>query len=313
MRRVSCILTGLVIVLVLAGCTSFREGIFSKAISLERGLAGMKPGSVKVGEQTIAYLERPGTGETVVLLHGFGADKDNWPRFVRRLPKEYRVIALDLPGHGDSSRLNSETYTIGFITRGMAQAVDALKLTRFHLAGNSMGGYVTMLYSADHPDRVITACLIDAAGIASPEKSDRELALKQGKNILIVSSKKEFDELLDYAFYSRPFLPWPVSSVLAEKAVASNAFNLKMWTDIASTKEGFDFTPRLPEIKAPVLVIWGDHDRITHVSAEKVIRERLPLAQSVVLKDCGHMPMVERPGETAGYYVDFLKKHPDAH
>jgi len=313
MKRLSSILICLVLVFLFAGCSSLKEGMFAKAISLERGMAGMKPGTVQVGNQTIAYLERPGTGETVVLLHGFGADKDNWPRFVRHLPKEYRVIALDLPGHGDSSRLYSETYTIGFITNGIAQAVDALKLSRFHLAGNSMGGYVTMLYSISHPDRVLTACLIDTAGIASPQKSDREIALEKGKNILIVSTDKDFDELLGYAFYSRPFLPWPVKPVLAKKAVAANAFNLKMWREIAPSKDDFDFTNRLPGIKAPVLVIWGDHDRITHVSAEKVIQEHLPCAESVVMKECGHMPMVERPGETAGYYIDFLKKHPYAH
>jgi abhydrolase domain-containing protein 6 len=312
MKSLSRIIICLVVFSLIAGCSSLKQGMFSKAIALERGMAGMKPGSVQVGDQTIAYLERPGTGETVVLLHGFGADKDNWPRFVKHIPKEYRVIAFDLPGHGDTSRLGNETYTIGFITQGFAGATDALKLTRFHLAGNSMGGYVTMLYSVNHPDRVITTCLIDTAGIASPQKSDREIALENGKNILIVSSNQDFDELLGYAFHSRPFLPWPVSSVLAQKAIASNAFNLKMWTDISPAKQDFYLNNRLHEIRPPVLVIWGDRDRITHVSGEKVIQELLPGTQSVVMKDCGHMPMVERPGETAGYYVAFLKKHPES-
>jgi pimeloyl-ACP methyl ester carboxylesterase len=264
---------------------------------------------VSIGNQTIAYLERPGKGETIVLLHGFGANKDNWPRFVRYIPKEYRVIALDLPGHGDSSKLSDQTYTIEFITQGMAQAVDALKLSTFHLAGNSMGGYVTMLYSVKNPQRVMTACLIDTAGIRSPQKSDLQIALGQGKNVLVAKTDMEFNGLLKYAFYSPPFIPWPMKSMLARKAVEASAFNQKMWNELAARTDGFDFTPRLSEIKPPVLLIWGDKDRITHVSSAKVIESHVPGIESVILKDCGHMPMLERPKETAGYYVSFLKKH----
>ena len=310
MKKVSSILLFLLSVLAIAGCTSMKQGMFNLGLSVERSMSGMKAGSVSTGSQTIAYLERPGTGETIVLLHGFGADKYNWPRFVRHIPKEYRVIALDLPGHGDSSRLPDQAYTIEFITQGVAQAVDALKLTTFHLAGNSMGGYVAMLYTDNNPQRVITACLIDTAGIRSPQKSDLQLSLEQGKNILVATTEEEFDGLLKYAFYSPPYIPWPGKQVLAKKTVEASAFNLKIWKDLAHEKDTFDFTPRLPEIKPPVLLIWGDHDRITHVSAAKVIESRVPNIESVIMKDCGHMPMLERPKETAGYYVAFLKKHP---
>ncbi len=309
MKRVLKLLPVLSLILAFTGCTSLKEGIFNSGLSMERGMAGMKPGSVTIGNQTIVYLERPGTGETIVLLHGFGADKDNWPRFVRHLPKGYRVIALDLPGFGESSKLPDQTYTIGFITQGMAKAVDALKIGRFHLAGNSMGGYVTMLYSVEHPDRVISLCLLDTAGIASPEKSDREIALEQGKNVLVVERDMDFDTLMTYAFNKQPFLPWPARTVLAKRALEAGAFNRKIWTELGRQKASFDFTPRLPEIKPPVLVIWGERDRITHVSAVKVLESGVPNVEAVILKDCGHMPMLERPKETAGYYVDFLKKH----
>jgi abhydrolase domain-containing protein 6 len=312
MKRVSIrfLSLSLLIVLLIAGCTSMKEGLFNWGVSAERSMSAMKPGSVSIGNQTIAYLERPGKGETIVLLHGFGANKDNWPRFVRYIPKEYRVIALDLPGHGDSSKFSDQTYTIEFITQGIAQAMDALKLTKFHLAGNSMGGYVTMLYSVNNPQRVITACLIDTAGIRSPQKSDLQIALDQGKNILVAETDAEFDTLLSYAFYSQPFIPWPGKSVLAKKTVEASAFHMKIWNDLKHDKDTFDFTPRLTEIKPPVLLIWGDRDRITHVSAAKVIESHVPGIESVILKDCGHMPMLERPKETAGYYVAFLKKHP---
>jgi pimeloyl-ACP methyl ester carboxylesterase len=308
-RVVSGFLSFLLSVLLISGCSSLKEGTYNFAISAERSISGMKAGSVSIGNQDIAYLERPGTGETVVLLHGFGANKDTWVRFVRYLPKEYRVFAFDLPGHGDSSRLSDQTYDIEFITQGMARTVDALGLSSFHLAGNSMGGYVTMMYCIKNPQRVISACLIDTAGIRSPQKSDLQISLEKGKNILVATTDKEFEDLLKYAFYSRPFIPWPVSSVLAQKAVEASPFNQKMWRDLAAQRDNFDFTPQLSMIRPPVLLIWGDRDRITHVSAAKVIERNIPRAETVIMKDCGHMPMLERPKDTATYYVAFLKSH----
>jgi len=307
MRTIVRTLAALVLIFLITGCASIKNGLYDLGISTERSLSGMKEGSVVVDGQTTAYLERPGKGETIVLLHGFGANKDNWVRFVRYIPSEYRVIALDLPGHGDSSRLNDRTYTISFITDGFAQGVDALGLTRFHLAGNSMGGYVSMLYNLRNPQRVATLCLVDTAGIVSPQPSDLQRALEQGQNPLIPSTEKEFYALMDYAFYKKPFLPWPVPSVLARMAVESSAFNKKMWTDINFQRS--DMAPLLPDLHLPVLVLWGDRDRITNVSTTEVLEKSLSSQDTVIMKDCGHLPMVERPKEAAGHYVSFLRKH----
>jgi pimeloyl-ACP methyl ester carboxylesterase len=295
------------IVLTVTGCASVEDAVFDAGMGMERALAGMKGSSVTVQGRTIAYLERPGKGETIVLLHGFGADKDNWPRFVRRLPKQYRVIAFDLPGHGSSFKDADAVYTIDFITRGLADAIDALKLERFHLAGNSMGGWVGAIYTAGHPDRVTTLALLDAAGTQSPEKSDMGRALEQGVNILVPSTEKEYSDLLGYAFNKRPFIPWPATDVLARRAVAEAPFRRKMFTDIH--REARDVKEVLPELNLPVLIIWGARDRIIHVSAARVFEYYLPKSETVIMQDCGHMPMLERPEETAACYSSFIERH----
>jgi abhydrolase domain-containing protein 6 len=278
-------------------------------ISSERSWTGLKLSSVSINGQVLSYLERPGTGETIVLIHGFGANKDNWIRFIRNIPADYRVIAFDMPGHGDNAKDAERTYSIDYLSASLGQAVDALKLDRFHIAGNSMGGYISILYTARNPQRVISMLLLDNAGLhpVSPQPSDLQIAVAKGLSPLTPTSEDEFSELMKYAFHKEPFIPWPITSVLAEKAIESNAFNKKMWIDLNT--HDVDLLPLLPTLNLPVLVIWGDRDRILHVSTTDILKRLLPDSEIIIMKDCGHLPMLERPRETAGYYVTFLSKH----
>jgi pimeloyl-ACP methyl ester carboxylesterase len=224
---------------------------------------------------------------------------------VRRLPGEYRVIAIDLPGHGSSTRDAQTTYTIEFIAQGFAAAAEELGLERFHLAGNSMGGYVGVLYSAHNPGKVLTLCLIDPAGAASPVPSDLQLAVERGENPLVPKSRDDFDILLSYGFHNRPFIPWPIADVLADRYVERSVFNEKMWTDIHRHWE--DISRYLGALDMPVLLVWGDRDRILHVSSVSVYRRHIPHLETVILEECGHLPMLELPKVTAHRYVSFLK------
>ncbi|HPI92742.1 MAG TPA: alpha/beta hydrolase [Deltaproteobacteria bacterium] len=297
----------LLMIVLMSGCSSAQESMYDAAISAERLISGLNEAYITIRGQKTAYLERPGDGETILLLHGFGADKDNWVRFVRYLPRQYRVIAFDLPGHGGSSRDDVKTYTIDFITEGFAEAADALDLKRFHLAGNSMGGWVSMLYTERNPERVITLGLFDTAGTASPEPSDLQAALDRGDNILVPETQEAFLTLMDYGFFNKPFIPWPVKSVLARRAVEDAPFKKKMWNDINLDRK--DIAPALPDLNLPTLILWGADDRIVHVSAVRTYERYLPRSETVIMKDCGHVPMLERPKETANYYVNFLDKH----
>jgi len=309
MKRISGIIFSLLLLACLCGCASVQDSIFHAGLSTERFLSGMEESSILVNGHKIAYLERRGTGETIVLIHGFGANKDSWLRFSKSVPKEYRIIALDLTGHGDSAREQDKTYTIHFITQVFADAADALKLGRFHLVGNSMGGWVGMHYANRNPERVITLGLFDTAGINSPEVSDIHKAILEGHNLLVPTSENEFYELLDYVYYKEPFLPWPFKQVLARQAVADSPFRLKMFGDIWGNPE--DMAPVLPHLRLPVLVLWGANDRLTHVSSVQVLERYLPNSRTVIIPDCGHAPMLEKPKETAQQYASFIRSHPD--
>ncbi|HNY66807.1 MAG TPA: alpha/beta hydrolase [Deltaproteobacteria bacterium] len=308
MKRIMLTLAAALLLLA-AGCTpSSQSSIYESLVAMDRSMSGLTESAVTVDGVTMSYLERPGTGEAVVLLHGFGAEKDNWTRFARHIPKDYRIIAFDLPGHGKSSKPEDATYTVEYFTQTFSAAVDALKLGRFHLAGNSMGGYVSILYTARNPGRVVDLCLMDTAGLFNaPRPSDLQIAMAGGESPLTPTTKAQFEELLDYAFHKKPFMPWPVKPVLARRAVERGPFVQRMFREFNAHL--VDPVPLLPGLKLPVLVIWGENDRILHVSTTEILAKNLPNEETVILKDCGHMPMLERPKETAGHYSSFIGKH----
>lgn len=294
----------------LSGCASFKHDMYDFMITQMLAKAKLKPGTVQIPGQALAYLERTGAGETILLIHGFGANKELWSQFIQKIPTDYRVIALDLPGHGDNIKNLDRTYTTEFMTTSVSQAVEALKLERFHIAGFSMGGYIAADYASRNPQKVITLCLMDNTGFhsISPQPSDLQVALEKGRNPLIPTSKAEFSEFVTYCFYKKPFLPWPIESVMEETIIEASDFRKKMFDELELFSKKDDLRSLLPRLDMPVLVIWGDHDRILHVSATEIIKPFLPNAEIVILKDCGHMPIIEKSQETAEYYTDFLNR-----
>ncbi|MCP4117581.1 MAG: alpha/beta fold hydrolase [Desulfobacteraceae bacterium] len=297
----------LVSLLFCTGCSIVEEPAFRFGLSMERSKSRMEKKSVMVEGRTLCYLEREGVGDVMVFLHGFGANKDNWLRFARYIPESYRVIAVDLPGHGESSLDFPGAYDVFSMERRLASAVDKLGLTRFHLAGNSMGGLVSLVYSQNRPEQILSLGLFDSAGVLTSVKSDFFKALDQGRNPLIVSTRKEYDDLLALCFEEEPFLPWPARNVLARRHMERNEHNRKMWKDLFSDTDDTPVRKELPKLTPPVLVIWGDRDRVLDVSGAMVFKTMIPDATLKIIENCGHVPMVEKPEETALIYMAFMR------
>ncbi len=276
----------------------------------ERGAASLTEHTMTWGEHTIVYLDGGDPrGAPVVLLHGFSADKDNWTRMAKTLgPAGYRIIAPDLPGHGLSSRIPSHTYGIESQVAFVEHLRAELGLETMHLGGNSMGGHISALYGARHPERVRSLALLNPGGVTSPVPSERNRILEEtGENPLLVTSVEDYDRLLAFVFHTPPTLPTAVKQYFADRAVATRDFNDKIHDDIKG--DGYvALEPLLPSVQAETLVLWGDTDRVLHPSGAEVFGELLPRAEVVMMKDMGHAPMIERPAETAGILIDFFSR-----
>ena len=113
-----------------------------------------------------------------------------------------------------------------------------------------------------------------------------------------------FLRLLDFAFVERPSIPGPIARYLAAEAVRHRPFNEKVGADLRATP--FVLEDAVRGLPVPTLVVWGDHDRLVHVSGARVLGGVMPNARIVVMPNVGHIPMVERPEETARELLRFL-------
>ena len=273
---------------------------------LEQQRAGLGHQQLPVHNLNIHYYQGgSASGETLVLLHGFAADKDNWLRFSRHLTQDYRVIALDLPGFGDSD-LPPGSYDVGTQAERLADILDAMGIQQAHVLGNSMGGQIAALFAARYPDRVRSLALFANAGIDSPHKSELYRLLTNGApNPLVVKQPQDFDNLLHFIFVEPPYLPESLKRYLGERSMAKAAHYERVFKQLV--ERSIPLEPELAKIQAPTLLLWGKQDRVLDVSSIEVMQPLLRKPSVVIMDNVGHAPMLERPEESALLYRQFLE------
>ena len=168
-----------------------------------------------------------------------------------------------------------------------------------------MGGSIAGNYAAAYPETVKTLGLFNSAGVVSPIKSERALLLEKGINPFVIKDVNDFDRLIEFAFLKPPQIPSFMKKYLAKKAIEASPFNSKIGKDASA--DNLSLESKLDKITAPTLIVWGDADKLIHVSAAEVFQKGIKNSRSVIIQDCGHMPMLEKPAETAAIYRDFLE------
>lgn len=137
----------------------------------------------------------------------------------------------------------------------------------------------------------------------SARKSELGEQLAKGNNPLLVNSVEDFDHLLDFVFVERPVIPGPIKRYLTEHAIKNRGFNAKIFKDIRVDPPALESI--LEGVSAPTLIIWGDRDRLLDSSGGEILKSAMPNAELIVMKDTGHVPMVERPEDTARAFLEF--------
>lgn len=288
--------------LAMAAVHAYRWPLFNAAIRLQRGKAGLKEKTVKVDGHDIVYLDG-GSGEPLVLLHGFGANKDNWSQIAPLLSPHFRLIVPDLPGFGDSTRNLDARYAADEQVARLKSFIADLGLGPVHVGGNSMGGYLAGLYAARYPAKVKSAWLLAPAGVAAAEESEFFRCLERGENPLLVDNMADFRALLDMCFTKVPYLPSAFQRCLCERNISDREFNAKVFTEIFTEPPALEVALEGSTVKTQIL--WGDGDRILHPSGAQILGESIGGAQTIVMRRMGHCPMLERPRETADLYLKF--------
>lgn len=307
LKRTVLALALLPLAIVATAYYSFPHWFKEPLVELNRKLSGLGEKRVTVDGHDIHYLEG-GSGETVVLLHGIFAEKDHWVDFSRQLTGRYRVVVPDLPGFGESSRLDGLNYDYAAQTERLKNILDALGIERPHLAGNSMGGTIAALFAIRYPERVSSVAFIGAPhGIRSSKPSDMDRMIDGGKAPLVARNVAEFEDMLSLVFAERPFLPYPILHAAETGAIRNAESNGRLWR--AQLKDRHLLDERIGELHASTLVMWGGKDRVFDVSGVDVLRTQLKNMYVHPLPGIGHLPMMEAPKESSLAYAAFLEKN----
>lgn len=269
---------------------------------------------VEVDGTPVNYVDLgDGELEPIVFVHGLGGQWQNWLENIPRAALERRVIAMDLPGFGRTP-MPRERITISNYGRCVDALCDKLSLGRVDMVGNSMGGYIAAEVAIQFPERIDQLILVSAAGITSADIARRPV-LTAGRIATAMVSHG--------AARHRQIASRPKSRHMALALVARHPSLLK--ADLAyegffkgAGKPGFDdalracldydFRDRLPEIRQPTLIVWGEKDSIIPVKDAHEFERLIPDSRKVVMRETGHIPMAERPATFNDVMMEFLSE-----
>ena len=290
----------------LAGCS--KQALFEKAITYERDRSHLSVKTQNLSFGKVVYLtnNKNDKENIIVMLHGFGADKDTWVRFARNLRDDYHLIIPDLPGDGESTQDLFLNYGIQDQATRLHEFLGNINAKKVHIVASSMGGAVALRFTFMYPDTVKSLTLIDSYGaIKTPSALDEVIKISGKNPMLEITSADDYKAMMNYAMVDPPYIPGFLIDVLAEAKTKRKAIEQKMLKDIAVDA---DQTAILSEIRAPTLILWGKQDSVLHVDNAGLLQEKIPGSRKVLLEQTGHVPMVEKPEETAQHFRNFLKE-----
>jgi pyruvate dehydrogenase E2 component (dihydrolipoamide acetyltransferase) len=270
---------------------AFQEQFSAHAA--EAAETGPEPATIEAGGRRFRYLEMgAGEGPPVLFIHGFGGDLYSWQFNQEALAESHVTYALDLPGHGGSTKdLGSGQADVGALAAAVIDFLDAKEIGKAHLVGHSLGGAIALDLALNHPERVASATLLCPAALGP------EINMVYIDGFMQARRRKQLQPVLemlvaDPAMVSREM----IEEVLKYKRLdgVEAALNRIAGDTFAGGRQALQLTGRLGELSVPVQVIWGRKDQILPASHA----EGLPASVSVtLLDDAGHMAHMEKAAE----------------
>ena len=270
--------------------------------------------TVKEGELELKvhYNDTGGDGEVVVMLHGSGAGASGWANFHRNIDPlvaaGYRVILLDCPGWGKSDTIVNTGSRSELNARILKGVIDGLKITRIHIVGNSMGGHSTVAFALANPECVGKLVLMGGGtggpSLYAPMPTEgikllngvyREPTLENLKKMLNIF-------VFDPGSLTEDLMKQRLDNILARRDHLENFVKSLE----ANPKQFTDYGPRLSEIAAQTLVIWGRDDRFVPMDTGLKLIAGIPNAQMHIFNRCGHWAQWEHADTFNRMVIDFL-------
>jgi 3-oxoadipate enol-lactonase len=243
----------------------------------------------------------PRGGTPVVLLHPAGLELSYWDRQIAALCEDHDIVAFDLPGHGRTPGTPAQ-WTLAKTTTFVQDVLDGLGLGSVHLVGLSLGGMLAQTVAVAAPDRVASLTLIDTA--AEFADTGRVVMRARAETARTGGMAAVLESLLEHWFTTETRVARPDLVDRATKTLLADdpLVHAAMWEMIA----GFDNTDRLPRINCPTLVVVGEFDSSSPVSAARQLRDGIPGARLRVVPNTAHLSPLEKPDVINRHLAAFL-------
>jgi pimeloyl-ACP methyl ester carboxylesterase len=267
-------------------------------------------------EGVLTRILTAGEGAPLVLLHGVGDNALDWRWVMPTLARDHRVYAPDLPGSGASAKPAADRYSPAFFEQFVGALLDALRVERAAVVGNSAGGLAGLRFALSEPERVTALGLVAGAGLGRKvSPALRSLSLP-GYGRMAVAWGRRRPGAAQRALGRSALLfahPWrvPRKWLKEQYRLARLPGFLKAQLATVRAQVGIRgqrevLLDRLPDLQTPVLVVWGERDRVLSPSQAHEAITRLPNGSLELMPNCGHLPQVEHPDRFAAVLGRFL-------
>ena len=249
------------------------------------------------------YYKLSGQGESLLFLHGLGSSTCDWKYQTEHFSKSYRVITLDLRGHGRTEKPQGP-YSIDLFTLDVTAFMQSLALGPAHVVGLSMGGMIAFQIAVDQPPLVRTLTIVNSGPAFVLPTLKLQLNFKQREWIVRLFGMKRMGKLL-----ANKLLPEPHQKELREKFIDRWARNNpRAYTASLRALVGWSVIDRIHNIHCPTLIVSADQD-YTPVTYKEAYAALVPNTEVAVISDSRHMSPLDQPEKFNCVVGEFLSKH----
>jgi pimeloyl-ACP methyl ester carboxylesterase len=302
----------LVVVAALAGAFYyFSEPDIARSV-LEAKYAAPPSQFLMLPDGARAHVRDQGSrsGPVIVLVHGSNASLFTWEPWAKRLGDSYRVVSLDMPGHGLTGAVPNHDYSQEGMVKFVKEVTDKLGIAKFAIAGNSMGGGIAARFAEEYPASVSALILVDAGGMPTKGGDKIPLAFQLARVpvvnqvMLHITPRSLVTEGLNDAIIHKEIINsamidsyWDFARMAGTRQATLERFSLN-WDNAVQQHVG--------DIKAPTLILWGAQDHLIPVEAAEEFHKAIAGSKLIVYPSTGHIPQEEVADQSAGDVRAFL-------
>lgn len=265
--------------------------------------------AVTAGDTTWSYYSG-GDGPTIMLLHGFAADKTVWLDVAGKLTAHFHLVIPDLPGWGESSRSVGADYSIQAQAARLQEFVQAIGVRDFVLVGHGTGAAVAAVYAARYPQAVRELALLDAYGLEGKHSAFSDEATSRA--LFVYADRAGLARAQALLYAQPPNLRGRLADVRIRRNEADRDFIEAALRRLRQPAQQRVVLDQLPSLDMPVLGLWCRDDPVIARSALDSLRNGLTHAMTIstsTINGCKHLPMLEKPEEVAQILTGFALSH----